>query len=449
MPRPCALAVLATPYVAGVWRLFLERPGLALEGFSWLAEFALGSARCEELTFAAACDCGNVSFEARECSPCPAPERCPEFAGPPWEPECQEAPLLASVDEPESTPVGWWQLSFGLGNMALADRTTLLPGHTFVVFFEGDAWGHERVLAWPLSASCWLIYAANGDFYGEDTALYDKVVALKSLGERPAGLEAESIVQFDGPIQRGEFLDLMESAQRHVGVLRGQRGLPDWPAPTRWITAEGMLEAVPRPRRLAGRGRLPMPGPPLPLTAAARARSGPGGDLRGDLLGAALSRAEAGGAPAVVWRVAEPGLEIGDIGTEVAPRLLAFAGRVHGVAVTDAGMEVPVIGVDPSMTLEDFRTQRLALFSPPTPRGAPSAAVELDADPVAAFRREAGGREADVAGVGSPLEERQVAAPAASAEEPSADVRVLAVDWDSQGERHKDWKMVCGESVSH
>eukprot|EP00959_Pyramimonas_sp_CCMP1952_P189571 3965536-Pyramimonas_sp.AAC.1 len=78
------------------------------------------------------------------------------------------------------------------------------------------------------------------------------------------------------------------------------------------------------------------------------------------------------------------------------------------------------------MSLEDFRTQRLALFSPPTPRGAPSAAVELDADPVAAFRREAGGREADVAGVGSPLEERQVAAPAASAEEPSADVRVLA-----------------------
>eukprot|EP00959_Pyramimonas_sp_CCMP1952_P172686 3608276-Pyramimonas_sp.AAC.1 len=60
-----------------------------------------------------------------------------------------------------------------------------------------------------------------------------------------------------------------------------------------------MLEAVPRPRRLVGRGRLPMPGPPLPLTAAARARSGPGGDLRGDLLGAALSRAEAGGAPAV------------------------------------------------------------------------------------------------------------------------------------------------------
>ena len=43
--RPCALAILAAPYVAGLWRLFLERPGLAAEGSLWLAEIALDSAR--------------------------------------------------------------------------------------------------------------------------------------------------------------------------------------------------------------------------------------------------------------------------------------------------------------------------------------------------------------------------------------------------------------------
>ena len=163
MPRACALAVLATPYLAGLWRLFLERPGLALEGASWLAEFALGSARGRwqrppdreagagggagaaqlEVELCTPCpapercveseveqvnvgvtgdvtpapaECPDEVFlecECEPCAPCPAPERCPEFEGPPWVQECEPVPVLSSEPALEATPASWWQLVLG------------------------------------------------------------------------------------------------------------------------------------------------------------------------------------------------------------------------------------------------------------------------------------------------------------------------------------------------
>eukprot|EP00959_Pyramimonas_sp_CCMP1952_P171197 3577128-Pyramimonas_sp.AAC.1 len=78
--------------------------------------------------------------------------------------------------------------------MAIVERAAPLPGRMFMVFCEGDAWGHERVLIWPLSASRWLARAPRGDFHGEDATLCEEVVFVKSPGERPPGLEASGVV---------------------------------------------------------------------------------------------------------------------------------------------------------------------------------------------------------------------------------------------------------------
>ena len=150
MPRPCALAALAAPYLAGLWRLFLERPGLALEGASWLAELALRAApgleppapaleraaEAEEAGVSApldvdtpcvapegreaaaeeqACECESCAVcpAAVECAPCPAPERCPEFEGPPWVEECEPPAVLDPTASLEQTPTSWLQVGFG------------------------------------------------------------------------------------------------------------------------------------------------------------------------------------------------------------------------------------------------------------------------------------------------------------------------------------------------
>ncbi|CAK0848791.1 unnamed protein product [Prorocentrum cordatum] len=140
-------------------------------------------------------------------------------------------------------------------------RTTPLPEQMFVVFFEGGAWGHER---------------------------------------------ADSIMQFGGPVQRKELLDLMATAQCHADGPRRAQGLPNGPPPTRWITSGGTLEAPP---------------------AAARARAGHGVDMRFDILADAVAGVGAGQSTAKVWRVAESGLAFGEMGSIVA--------RARRVALSD------------------------------------------------------------------------------------------------------------------
>ncbi|CAK0841996.1 unnamed protein product, partial [Prorocentrum cordatum] len=212
MPRPCALAFLAAPYLAGLWRLVADQPGIALESALRLSEFVLHSATAarQDVGRVGVEDLGvNVSVVECSCTPCPAPWRCEEDAGPAWVQACE--PVIEHVLESECEVV---------------------PVFNFVKTIVGATTsfiGHERVLVWPLSTSVWMIYTAQGHFYVEDTSLYEKVVALKGFGDRPPGLESVDIVQFDRPVQRQEFLDLLAAAQLHAGALRGALGLPDWP----------------------------------------------------------------------------------------------------------------------------------------------------------------------------------------------------------------------------
>ncbi|CAK0892102.1 unnamed protein product, partial [Prorocentrum cordatum] len=141
-------------------------------------------------------------------------------------------------------------------------------------------------------------------------------------------------------------------------------------------------------------------------TAASRARAVPGGDLGGGPLAAALHGAEAGGPPAVAWRVSEPGVDFGEIGANGEPRMPVRAGRPHEVAATGDGQGVPVMAVDPQLSFKDFEAQRWAQLSPPTPRGPPEPAPASDDGPVAASPREAGGQGAGAAGAGCPLSKR-------------------------------------------
>ena len=68
--------------------------------------------------------------------------------------------------------------------MAAAGPSIPLPGHLFAVKFDEDDWWHQRVLVWPLSQAAWVIYTPDGDFYCEETVLWESVVLLNDVANR-------------------------------------------------------------------------------------------------------------------------------------------------------------------------------------------------------------------------------------------------------------------------
>ena len=112
--------------------------------------------------------------------------------------------------------------------MRAVNQFTPLPGHRFVVSFDGDQWWHERLLIWPLSQDYWFIYTSDGHLYPESTALWKQVLALPVDGSVPAAIARRDVVRFDGPVGEDEMVDLIESAKVAAAeVLRIRR----WIAP--------------------------------------------------------------------------------------------------------------------------------------------------------------------------------------------------------------------------
>ena len=91
----------------------------------------------------------------------------------------------------------------GDGVLAAADavdewatlETRRLPGSRLLVQFGGDDWWHERISGFPVDSFSYIIAAADGDEYVEDSRSWTAVRNMAGRREYPADLTG-GITQF-------------------------------------------------------------------------------------------------------------------------------------------------------------------------------------------------------------------------------------------------------------
>ena len=359
---------------------------------------------------------------------------------------------------------------------AVADEP--LPGHVIAVRYGNDHWWHERLLVWPMTTCAWAVYTPDGDFYTEPSMVWEEVIFLEKAGDRPGAMAGANVVEFDPQVTVAELADLVRAGRIGAVLAVARLGGAAAPSPTRMVGPDGALLDLPRVQRLR-RGQLPVLGPPLVLTRSQARRRSPLGDTRGDLVKSAfyaMIEAEETGpdAPRVLpfaatttgvheWRIAEPGSSLGPVGTVVGLPCLVWTGSSWGVAVDNAGNEVPVKrmavaeGEDANSFLKTRATAFSSLLGPHPIDRAESETVEdmpkaedmprRNLSAIGQLRSQLGGRAEDTVAQIDKAEDRGGGIDMDSEE--AIDVRVLEVDYDAQGVRYKPWKTVVAESVIH
>ena len=357
---------------------------------------------------------------------------------------------------------------------AVADEP--LPGHVIAVRYENDHWWHERLLVWPVTACAWAVYTPDGDFYTEPSMVWEEIIFLEKAGDRPAAMVGANVVEFDPQVTVAELADLVRAGRVSAVQAAARLGGPAAPSPTRMVGPDGAILDLPRVQRLR-RGQLPVMGPPLALARSQARRRSPLGDTRGDLVKAAFyamieAEDDGPGAPRVLplavtavgayeWRIAEPGSSLGPVGTVVGLPCMAWAGSLWGVAVDNAGDEVPVRriavaeGEDANSFLKARATTFLSLVGPHPMDRAESVAEDMprrNLSAIGQLRSQLGGRADDAAVIeitDTKAADRGGEGSGGADNEEAIDVRVLEVDYDAQGVRYKPWKVVVAESVIH
>ena len=298
---------------------------------------------------------------------------------------------------------------------------TPLPGHRFLVEFDGDAWRHERLLVWPAPGDSWYIYTADGDLYVEGLSLWKSVIALGPGLPKPVVVDGLNTVRFQTDVEGDEMADLIAGARAGPRARRGV--VPA--APTQWMQPDGVRAELPA---RVGAGVLPVPGPVTPDDAVTRARRG-----RVNLLRDALKRGHGddegdkeedvvvGNLAKITWRLAEPCSHFGELGVVIANHVVEFHGASRGVArhgAHEAFVEVS----PPGESVEEFATRRRSLFDVQGDK----AASANSGDALSKLRATLRGNAVEVekpAGDGAVTPDAQ----------PELDVRVLEVDYDSMG----------------
>ncbi|CAK0790584.1 unnamed protein product, partial [Prorocentrum cordatum] len=269
------------------------------------------------------------------------------------------------------------------------------PGSRLLVRFDGDEWTHERILLWPVHRDRrherWVIETPDGDRYH-----------VSLLNGWPEGFRG-NVVRFQSELGREalrqmvlEGCDLAWDERRrrrlprdlgaHLGVE--PRSMVDWQGDERGLDV-GVLESA--RRRLRGK---------RPLTAGAREPEAAGDEDAETVL--LVAELRAGG-----------GLELGD---EVAPGDADAAAGPKVIGRRSDGRTVLCDRVGLA-AVEERRAQARANA------GRLAASADEPAAPLPADDR----GHADIRAV---LRER----------------RTLAVEWNEQGARFKEWRRAVGES---
>ena len=353
----------------------------------------------------------------------------------------------------------------------------------------------EMVAMWPVSGGDWIIMQPSGEtvLVNVDAGEFGEI----SNAEHPAYDETKGLEQFQAPLEDAEMRAHVTTSQRQAAAARRGRPTPLYPARILSWAGTSLGKASSAAPSIAAWVRDAVTDPGVPRRRVV-GRTPPGAD-EGQVLTAPFS-----GDVGYVWVVLEPGHCVA-LGVVVCPSRGSVTLKDRGVFLHPGGGAIPISrmrGADSS----GFRASQIALFAGED-RGA---GVGLAADRPSALRRAgdppaAGERRVSLAerlgnslpvadaepevqdtnaGDQNPLPDDDdepdsndeagdggrrsgagrgpgggggggghgsgtpgAAAPGGGAAAGAApDVRVLEVDYDSQGARFKDWKEVCNES---
>ena len=132
----------------------------------------------------------------------------------------------------------------------------LRPGDRLLCFYEGDDFGHDRILCCQVSKFLWVIATKHGDIYLEDLREYAACYVVGPLGGVPVEVRTSQRVRIDQRWYKDNVDRLMQDGQDALADLRTSGGLPTIPAGERIDAPDGDT---------ASGGVLPPLQTPLPL----------------------------------------------------------------------------------------------------------------------------------------------------------------------------------------
>lgn len=279
-----------------------------------------------------------------------------------------------------------------------------LPGQIWAVYFEDDVYWHERLLLWRASENQWFVLTPDLDLYTEDWSLGggEGPVKLKLKGTdfRYWSRVGGSSYRFAEPVADDQQLRSYIKQAYKAGLEQADFDA-DW-RPTHVVDAKGVvqdasvfLKDLLVAHRLVGKG----PGDRRGLGVREEV-----GVATGQAADIASVRAIEAGRAEQVWIVTEnmDGLKVGDP-APIEPGRDLMIGSHTGLIKTSTGWaKAELIDAAEAVELVKARRGRIA--------------VPVD-EPV----------------------------PLASEEDGAPDARCLAVDFDSQGIRFKEWRSLISE----
>ena len=351
----------------------------------------------------------------------------------------------------------------------------------------------EMMAMWPVSGGDWIMMAPSGELavVDMDALAFGEIFS----GDYPEYDESKGLEQFQVPLEDEEVRAHVAVAQRQAAAARGGRPTPDFPTRTLGWNGRSLAGSTSSGSGLGARLRDSVAFPGVPPRRVV-GRSPPGGEEGRVLTGPYH------GDSGQVWVVSEPG-HASAFGVVVRPGRGSIVLKNRGVYLHLSGEAIPISRIQQD-DLTRYQASQIALFAaedrgagvglPPGGR-APAlrrAVVDLRA---LAEPEDAGGRRRSLEarlGGSLPLADDEADEPpddeaaaedslggggrggtgrgrgggggdgggsggpagaagsgGAAAPGGGEDVRVLEVDYDSQGARFKEWREVCNESKVH
>ena len=84
----------------------------------------------------------------------------------------------------------------------------LMPGSRWLLRYPDDLdWWHERVFAWPITNTRWVVRTGDGDEYDENLGGFERMEALVNSGRYPDGVV--QVVSFCRGLAREEMQEFV------------------------------------------------------------------------------------------------------------------------------------------------------------------------------------------------------------------------------------------------
>ena len=120
----------------------------------------------------------------------------------------------------------------------------LVPGSRWLVRYQDDLdWWHERVFAWPITNTRWVVRTFDGDQYDENLGDYERMEAMDNSGRYPDGVV--QVVSFSRRLAQEEMQECVRDGRAEGERIRAAERLFTPQEPTVMVDWWGSEEVVP------------------------------------------------------------------------------------------------------------------------------------------------------------------------------------------------------------